>query len=159
MPIQIPFGNGLLRTAVSLGFLGCLVAEETLHGQAATSEPLIVTSEAVMGVCGATPSFCGSRLANLTNAYVPPPRAVFAGSTYQDDALRFNCFDFMLTEQVEFGGPDEYGVAFEDDDSIEMLRVDIQRRTFGIDRVAIGPRMASRAARNMRPNISPPLLV
>ena len=100
-----------------------------------------------MGAFGATPSFCGSRF------------AVFAGSTYQGDALRFNCSDSMLTEPVEIGLPDEFGVALEDEDSIEMFRVDIQQRTFGIDRAVIGPKVASKVARNTRPNISPPLLV
>lgn len=159
MPIQFSFGNGLRRAAVSLGFLGCLIAEGKLDGQAATSERLPVTSEAALGACGATASFSGSRFGNLNNAYVPPPGAVFAGSTYQGDSLRFNCSDSMLTGQVEIGLPDECGVAFEDDDSIEMFRIDIQQRAFGIDRVVIGPKVASQAARNTRPNISPPLLV
>jgi hypothetical protein len=154
--MQFSFGNGLLRAAVSLGFLGCLVAQETLCSQAAASEPLIVTSEAVMGAGGATPSFCGSWFANLNNAYVPPPSAAFARSSSQGDALSFNHSDSVLTEQMEIGLPDD-GVAFED--SVEMLRVDIQQRTFGIDQVAIAPQVASKAARNTRPNISPPLLV
>jgi hypothetical protein len=126
--MQFSFGNGLLRAAVSLGFLlgflGCLVAQETLYSQAATSQP---------------------------------PNPVLAGSTYQGDALRFNGSDSMLTNQVEIGLPDDFGVALED--SVEMLRVDIQQCTFGIDQVVIGPKVASKAARIARPNISPPLLV
>lgn len=65
----------------------------------------------------------------------------------------------MLTVQVEISLPDEFGVAFEDDDSLEMLRVDIQQCIGGIDWVELGPRVASKAASHTRPNISPPLLV
>jgi hypothetical protein len=159
MPIHFPFGNGLLRAAVSLGFLGCLVAQETLYSHAATSEHLIVTSEAIADAYGATSSFCGSQSANLDNASVLPARAVLAGSTYQGDTSCFSYSDFMLTAQVEIGLPGEFGVAFEDDDSIEMLRVDIQQRTFGGDRALIGPKVVSQGAGNTRRNISPPLLV
>ena len=87
--------------------------------------------------------FLCPRVANLNNASVPPS-AIFPGS------------DSMLTDQMEIVLSDD-DVALED--SIEMLRVDIQQRTFGIDQVVIGPNVASKAARNTRPNISPPLLV
>jgi hypothetical protein len=144
MPIQFSLGTGLLRAAVLLGFLGCLVAQPTLHSQTATSEPLIVTGKALIGASGATPSFCASRSANLNNTSVPAPSAVFAGS------------DSMLTNQVEIVSSDD-DIALED--SIEMLRVDVQQRTFGLHQVEIGPKIASKAALNTRPNISPPLLV
>lgn len=74
-------------------------------------------------------------------------------------AVANDCSDLILSMQAEIGLPDEFGIALEDDDSIEMLRVDIQQRTFGIDRVGIGPRPASAGAWNTRPKISPPLLV
>jgi hypothetical protein len=64
-----------------------------------------------------------------------------------------------MSVQGEIGLADEFGVALEDDDSIEMLRIDIQQRTFGIDRVVVGPSLASTAGQRTRPNISPPLLV
>ena len=159
--MQFSFANGLLRAAISpgflLGFLGCLVAQKTHYSQATAGEPLIVTNEAAVGAYEASSSFCGSRFANLNNPSVPPT-TVFAGRTYQGDALHFNCSDSILTEQVEMGLLDE-DVVLEDDDSIEMLRVDIQQRTFGIDQVVIGPKVASKAARNTRPNTSLPLLV
>ena len=132
MSRQFPLGKMLLRAAVSLGFLGCLLAAEA--SQAAASESSVVAGKAVMGV--ATPGFCGNRCANPNN-----------GS------------DLILSLQVEIDRPDEFGVAFEDDDSREMFRVDIEQRTFGIDRVLIGPRIAATTARNIRPSISPPLLV
>jgi hypothetical protein len=65
----------------------------------------------------------------------------------------------MLSVQVEIGLSDEFGVALEDDDSIEMLRVDIQQRAFRIDQLVVGPGVASTSAQSTRPNISPPLLV
>lgn len=133
--MHLLFRHRLLRAAVSLGFilgfLGCLV----------------VTSKAGTGAFGATPSFSGSRF------------AVFAGSTYQADALRFNCSDSMLTEPLEIGMPDEFGVALEDEDSIEMFRFDIQQRTFAVDRTMIRAKAAPKIARSTRPSISPPLLV
>ena len=136
MSIQFSLGKRLLRAAVSLGFLGCLIAAETGSSQAATSESSVVASKAVMGVDSAMPGFCGNRCANLNS-----------------------CSDLMLTVQVEIGLSDEFGVVFEDDDSIEMLRVDIEQRTFGIDREVIGPGVTWKTARNIRPSISPPLLV
>lgn len=159
--MQFSFANRLLRAAPSLGFLlgflGCLVAQENLSSQAAASE-FLVTNEAVVGVFEATPNFCGSRFAALNNSPVRP-WAIFAGTTYQRGASRFNCCESMLTEQMGIGQPDDFGVACEDDDSIEMLRVDIRQRTFDIDRVVIGPKVLLQAARNTRANISPPLLV
>ena len=83
-------------------------------------------------------------------------RVVFAGSIDQRDASSVHGSDSVLTEQAELGLPDD-GVAFED--SLEMFRVDLQRRTFGIDRVGSESKVVSKAARNARPNISPPLLV
>lgn len=136
MSIQFSLGKRLLRVAVSLGFLGCLIAAETMSSQAATSESAVVTSKAVIGASVAMPSFCG------TTCAVPN-----------------NCSDLMLSEQVEIGLPDEFGTALEDDDSIEMLRVDIQQRIYGGDRVEVRPKFASRAASHTRPSISSPLLV
>ena len=112
-----------------------------------------------MGVCWATPSLGGSRFANPDHAYLPLLSDVFAGSTCKVDSFRFNGSDSMLTGLVEISAPEEFEVAVEDQDSIEMFRVDIQQRAFGIDRVVIGPEITSKVARNPRPNISPPLLV
>jgi hypothetical protein len=136
MSIQFSLGKRLLRAAVSLGFLGCLVAAGTLSSQAALSESTVVSSEALTSAVVAVPSFGLSLCANPNN-----------GS------------DLSLSAPVEMGPSDEFGVALEDDDPIEMLRVDIQQRTFGIDRIVIGQGVTSEAARSARPDISPPLLV
>ena len=153
------FNDRLLRAAVSLGFLlgflGCLVAQQTLRSQPATSEPRLVASEAVFGAGGTTPGFPCCRLASPNKADVVSPRAAFE-SAYRGDALPL---DSMLTGQVEIGLPDDFGVALEDEDSIEVFRLDIQQRTFGVDHAVIRPKVASKATWNTRPNISPPLLV
>ncbi len=75
------------------------------------------------------------------------------------DALVVNTSGSCLTAQVKIGLPDEFGIALEDDDSIEMFRVDIEQRTFSFDREVIGTGFASKTARNIRPTISSPLLV
>ena len=81
---------------------------------------------------------------------------VFAGSIGQGGASSFHHSDSMLTKQVEIGLPDD-GVALED--SLEIFRVDLQERTIGIGRAESGLKIISKAARNIRSNISPPLLV
>src|SRR5712671_6294787 len=102
-----------------------------LRGQTLQSEPLVVTGEEVPSSYGATPGFSRSRFSNLTQAYVLPPGAVFAGLIYQGDALRFNRPDHMLTQEVEIGLPHRFGIAFEN--SIESFRGHTQERTFSIE--------------------------
>ena len=135
MSTPFSLGKSLLRAAVSLGFLGCLIAADTVSSQAATSESAVATGKAVIVASAALPSFCGARSAAANNC------------------------SHMLSEQVEIGFPDEFGTALEDDDSIEMLRVDLQERIYGGDRVKVRPKFASKAAADTRPSISPPLLV
>jgi hypothetical protein len=65
----------------------------------------------------------------------------------------------MLTGLVETSAPDEFEIAVDDQDSIEVFRVDIQQRAFGIDQVVTGPELTSKIARNPRSNFSSPLLV
>lgn len=145
MSMQFSFGKGLLRAAVSLGFLGCLIAQGSLCGAGVASEPLTVTIEVRANASVGSPDFCGSRSAN-------PNHGV-------SDALRFESSDSELTKPVEIGMPEEFGVAFEDEDSIEMFRFDVQQRAFALDRTAIGLKVVSKVAQATRPNISLPLLV
>lgn len=140
--MQFSLGKGLLRAAMSLGFLGCLMAQGSLLGKAATSESWTVT-KALPNASGLT--FGDNRCAN------PSTRAA--------DAFGFNGSDSMATVLVEIGMPDEFGVAVEDEDSIEMFRFDIQQRTFAIDRTMTGRKVVSKVAQTTRPSISPPLLV
>jgi hypothetical protein len=139
MSLQFPLGKGLLRAAISLGFLGCLMAPGSLLGRSAASEHLTATIEVSADASGLTPS--GSRCPNP--------------SAREGDALAFNGADSMM----EIGMPDEFSVAVEDEDSIEMFRLDIQQRTFAIDRTASGLKVVSKVAQATRPYISPPLLV
>jgi hypothetical protein len=101
------------------------------QAQTAQGERLVVTGEEVPSSYGATPDFSRSRFSNLTQAYVLPPGAVFAGLIYQGDALRFNRPDHMLTQEIEIGLPARFGIAFEN--SIENHRGVTQERTFSIE--------------------------
>ena len=103
MSIQFSFGNGLLRTAVSLGFFVFLVAQGTLASRAAPIDP----------------GFCASPFASLNTADIPARSAVVAGSPHCD-GLCLDWSDFVLTDQVEICLTDDY-IALED--SVEMLRV------------------------------------
>lgn len=71
----------------------------------------------------------------------------------------FGATPSILTERTDVGLPDDFSVALEDDDSIELLRVDIEQRSFGLDEAGIGPRFVPKPARSSHPDISPPLLV
>src|SRR5256714_7591336 len=105
--------------------------ERTLRAQQAVESGIIVTGEEVPSSYGATPGFSRSRFSNLTQAYVLPPGAVFAGLIYQGDALRFNRPDHMLTQEIEIGLPCRFGIAFEN--SIESFRGHTQERTVSIE--------------------------
>jgi hypothetical protein len=72
-------------------------------------------------------------------------------------ALGLTGSDCKLTDRVEIGVADD-DVVFEED-AVELCRVDIRERTFGIGHGAIGPRFASGIARDTRLGISLPLLV
>lgn len=80
------------------------------------------------------------------------------GLSGQRDALSVSSSDsLILTVHVELSLTDVVGAVFEDLD--EMLRVDIEQRTIGADRITIEPKVSPAAVRNLRPTISPPLLV
>jgi hypothetical protein len=102
-----------------------------LRAQTVQSEPLVITGEEVPSSYGATPGFSRSRFSNLTQAYVLPPGAVFAGLIYQGDAQKFNRPDHMLTQEIEIGLPNRFGIAFEN--SIENFRGRTQDRTFSAE--------------------------
>src|SRR5438270_9977788 len=120
-----------ITAAFSLAILCWLATPLLTDAQTLTSEPLVVTGEEVPSSYGATPGFSRSRFSNVTQAYVLPPGAVFAGLIYQGDALRFNRPDHMLTQEIEIGLPCRFGLAFEN--SIENHRGRTQERTFSIE--------------------------
>lgn len=115
----------------ALAFLASLAFHSSARAQTVQSEPLVVTGEEVPSSYGATPGFSRSRFSNLTQAYVLPPGAVFAGLIYQGDALKFNRPDHMLTQEIEIGLPGRFGLAFEN--SIENHRGTTQERTVSIE--------------------------
>src|SRR5437764_6310023 len=131
MQLRFPLRNRLIPVAFSLGFLGCLAANQTIYTQTETTEPLVVTGEEVPSAYGAPPGFSRNRFSNLTNSYVLPPGAVYGGLIYQGDSLRFNRPDHMLTQEIELGLPCRFGVAVEN--SVENFRGRTQERTFSIE--------------------------
>jgi hypothetical protein len=145
MSMQFSFGKGLFRTAMSLGFLGCLIAQGALQGEAVASEPLTATTEMLADASGLTPELCSSQWVNP--------------NTCRAEALRFNGSDSLANAPVVIGVPEEFSVAFEDEDSVEMFRFDVHQQTLEVDRTLIGARVAPKIARNTRLSISPPLLV
>src|SRR5438477_4424885 len=131
MQLRFRFRNRLIPAALSLGVLGCLVANQSVHAQITTDESIVVTGEEVPSAYGAPPGFSRNRFSNLTNSYVLPPGAVYAGLIYQGDALHFNRPDHGLTQEIELGLPCRFGVALEN--SIESFRGRTQERTFSIE--------------------------
>src|SRR5438067_11162091 len=110
-----------------------IAGERTLHAQeAVTIQPIRVTGEEVPSSYGATPGFSRSRFSNLTQSYVLPPGAAFAGLIYQGDALRFNRPDHMLPQEIERGGPCRLRRAREN--PIESFLAHTQERTLSIAR-------------------------
>jgi hypothetical protein len=104
----------------------------SLHAQeAVTIQPVNVTGQEVPSAYGATPGFSRSRFSNLSQAYVLPPGAVFAGLIYQGDSLRFNRPDHRLSQEIEIGLPNRFGLAMEN--TIENFRGRTQERTVSIE--------------------------
>jgi hypothetical protein len=109
-----------------------IASSPSLHAQeAVTTQTVNVSGEEVPSSYGATPGLSRSRFSNLTQAYVLPPGAVYAGLIYQGDSLKFNRPDHMLTQEIEIGLPNRFGIAFEN--SIENHRGTTQERTFSVE--------------------------
>jgi hypothetical protein len=139
MSMQFSLGKGVIRAVISLGFLGCLMAQGSLLARSAASEPFTATTEVSADASGLT----------TDDSRYPNP------SAREGEALAFNEADSLM----EIGMPDEFSVAVEDEDSIEMFRFDIQERAFSLDRTVIGLKVISKVAQATRPNISSPLVV
>ena len=74
---------------VSVGFVGSAF-NRSVHAQASTEQPVVVTApgapsayEEVPSAYGAPPEFSRSRFSNTVNAYVLPPWAFFFGELYE----------------------------------------------------------------------------
>ena len=131
MRLRFHFWNRLIPAATSFGFLAFLAVNHSIQAQTAVSEHVVVTDEEVPSAYGAPPSFSRSRFANLTNAYVLPPWAVYTGLIYEGDALRFNSPDHTFTQEIEIGLPYRFGVAMEN--SVERFRGYTQDRSFSLE--------------------------
>jgi hypothetical protein len=128
----MPFRLHSRAIAVFAAAILALAYGGTLHAQeAVTTQTVNVSGEEVSSSYGATPGFSRSRFSNLTQSYVLPPGAVFAGLIYQGDSLKFNRPDHMLTQEIEIGLPNRFGLAFEN--SVENHRGRTQERTFSIE--------------------------
>jgi hypothetical protein len=131
MPMQSSFGKGLLLAATFLGFLGCLIAQGPLLSHPVTG-----------------------------NLSIPGKTAISsdaARSAGQISGISLTSSDCKLTGGVEIGVGDD-DVVFEED-SMELSLLDIRQRTFRIDQGTAGSRFAAAAVRDIRLDISLPLLV
>jgi hypothetical protein len=124
-------GSRFMILLVASGYLTFLAVNHSTQAQVAASEQIVVTGEEVPSAYGAPPGMSRSRFSNLTNAYVLPPWAVYAGIIYQGDALRFNSPDHMFTQEIEIGLPYRFGVAIEN--SVERFRGHTQDRSFSLE--------------------------
>jgi hypothetical protein len=131
MQVRFLSRKRLFHAVLTVGLFSFLTSNQPAHAQTAIAEPLVVTGEEVPSAYGAPPGLSRSRFSNLTNAYVLPPGAAFAGLIYQGDALRFNRPDHSFTQEVEIGLPYRFGVAVEN--TIEAFRGHTQERTFSVE--------------------------
>lgn len=97
----------------------------------ATESAIIVTGDELPIAYGAPGSFSRSRFSTLTNAYVLPPGAVFAGLIYEGDFETHGPTDHFLTQEIEVGLPYRFGVAIENE--IEFAESDVSNRAFSIE--------------------------
>lgn len=116
--ITVPIIRGLLlRIALSLGLLACLLANPQLNAQGTTTttteERIIVLGDDIGSAYGAPGAFSRTRFAPLTTAYVLPPWNFYFGSIYEGDAFREGLPLNKFTEEMELGLPHRFGVATE----------------------------------------------
>ena len=103
----------MIRAALSLGFLGCLVANPSASAQESTSERVVVRGDDIASAYGAPGAFSRTRFAPLTTSYVLPPWTFYFGTIYEGDAFRHGPPDHVFTQEMELGLPHRFGVATE----------------------------------------------
>ena len=96
------------------------VFNRSVHAQASTQQPVVVTAPGVPGAYeevpsayGAPPEFSRSRFSNAVNAYVLPPWAFFFGELYEGQGFRHGPPDHLFTQEIEMGLPWRFNVAAE----------------------------------------------
>jgi hypothetical protein len=102
--------QSFIALCLSLGFFA---ANQSVRGQVAASEEVVVTGAEVGSAYGAPRSFSRSRFSNLTNAYVLPPWTFYFGEIYEGDAFQHGPPDHLFTQEIEMGLPYRFGVAAE----------------------------------------------
>src|SRR6266704_6879587 len=122
----------MLRPIVLLVLVsGALVSTKVCRAQSAVEEQIVVTGEEVPSAYGAPPGFSRSRFSSLTNAYVLPPGAIYAGIIYEGDTFRHGPPDHLFTEEVEVGLPHRFGLAFEI--AQERFNGEFQNKSFSVE--------------------------
>src|SRR5713101_2467593 len=133
----MPFNRNLRHVhrnrATATAAVFCLLAlsAKVSIAQVAAAEQIVVTGEEVPSAYGAPPGPSRSRFSPLTNAYVLPQGAVYAGLVYEGDAFRHGPPDHLFTEEVEIGLPYRFGVAFEI--AQERFNGDFQNKSFSVE--------------------------
>ena len=96
------------------------VVNRSVHAQATTEQPVVVTApeppsayEEVPSAYGAPPEFSRSRFSNAVNAYVLPPWAFFFGELYEGQGFRHGPPDHLFTQEIEMGLPYRFNIAAE----------------------------------------------
>jgi hypothetical protein len=116
------FGQTVSRCAFLIAATCLLspVLNRSVHAQASTQQPVVVTApgvpsayEEVPSAYGAPPAFSRSRFSNAVNAYVLPPWAFFFGELFEGQAFRHTPPDYLFTQEIEMGLPYRFNVAAE----------------------------------------------
>src|SRR5260370_19393770 len=105
----------LVVPLLASAYLAFLAVNHSSHAQTAAAEHIVVTSEPLPSAYGAPISFSQSRFSPLTNAYVLPPRAVYASLIYEDAVVHFRRPDHDFPEEVDLGLPYRINLATETD--------------------------------------------
>ena len=122
---------GLAAATASLSFANPARGQDLPVSTTASPGRVMVRDVGVLSAYGAPAEFSGSRFSSLTNAYVLPPGAVYAGLIYQGDVIRFHRPDHLFTQEIEVGLPYRFNVAIEN--SVETFARYTQERTFSFE--------------------------
>jgi len=88
-------------------------ANESVRGQVAGAEEVVVTGDDIRSAYGAPGAFSRTRFTPLTTAYVLPPWQFYFGEIYEGDAFQHGPPDHLFTQELEMGLPGRFGVAAE----------------------------------------------
>src|SRR3954470_7063322 len=89
------------------------VASAQQAGATESTSRVVVTGEELPSAYGAPPAFSRARFSPTTTAYVLPPGAALAASTYEGTFFNHSQPDHTITQEFEFGLPHRFGLAAE----------------------------------------------